>query len=70
MARKRFTPEQIITILREAEVLLNQSNPAAEICREAKAICSSLNFDFFNRDVLLRRLLPQNCPIVWNSFHG
>jgi putative transposase len=34
MARKRFTPEQIITMLREAEVLLNQSNPVAEVYRK------------------------------------
>jgi len=34
MARKRFTPEQIITMLREAEVLLNQSNPVTEVCRK------------------------------------
>jgi transposase-like protein len=34
MARKRFTPEQIITMLREAEVLLNQSTPVAEVCRK------------------------------------
>jgi transposase-like protein len=34
MARKRFTPEQVITMLREAEVLLNQSNPVAEVCRK------------------------------------
>jgi len=34
MARKRFTPKQIITMLREAEVLLNQSNPVAEVCRK------------------------------------
>ena len=34
MARKRFMPEQIITMLREAEVLLNQSNPVAEVCRK------------------------------------
>ena len=34
MARKRFTPEQIITMLGEAEVLLNQSNPVAEVCRK------------------------------------
>ena len=34
MARKRFSPEQIITMLREAEVLLNQSNSLAEVCRK------------------------------------
>jgi transposase-like protein len=34
MAKKRFSPEQIITMLREAEVLLNQSNPVAEVCRK------------------------------------
>ena len=34
MARKRFTPEQIITMLREAEVLLNQAAPVAEVCRK------------------------------------
>ncbi len=34
MARKRFSPEQIITMLREAEVLLNQSNPVGEVCRK------------------------------------
>ena len=34
MGRKRFTPEQIITMLREAEVLLNQSHPVAEVCRK------------------------------------
>jgi transposase-like protein len=34
MARKRFSPEQVITMLREAEVLLNQSNPVPEVCRK------------------------------------
>ena len=34
MARKRFSPEQIITMLREAEVLLNQATPVAEDCRK------------------------------------
>jgi putative transposase len=34
MAKKRFTAEQIITMLREAEVLLNQSNPVTEVCRK------------------------------------
>ena len=34
MARNRFYPEQIITMLREAEVLLNQATPVAEVCRK------------------------------------
>ena len=33
MARKGYTPEQIITKLREAEVLLSQGQTAAEACR-------------------------------------
>jgi putative transposase len=34
MARKRFTSEQIITILREAEVLLNQGSIVIEAVRK------------------------------------
>jgi hypothetical protein len=34
MSRKRYSPEQIITMLREAEVLLNQATPLAEVCRK------------------------------------
>jgi hypothetical protein len=34
IARKRFSPEPVITLLREAEVLLKQSNPVAEVCRK------------------------------------
>jgi hypothetical protein len=34
MARKRFAAEQIITMLREAEVLLNQATPVTEVCRK------------------------------------
>jgi transposase-like protein len=33
MPRKRFTPEQIISKLREAEVLLAQGKTTAEVCR-------------------------------------
>jgi putative transposase len=33
MPRKRFTTEQIISKLREAEVLLSQGRTAAEACR-------------------------------------
>ena len=33
MARKRFTPEQIIGILREAEVKLSQGEKVKGICR-------------------------------------
>jgi transposase-like protein len=34
MARKRFTPEQIITMLREAEVLLSQGAQVSEVWRK------------------------------------
>ena len=33
MSRKRYTPEQIIMMLREAEVGLPQGQTAAEVCR-------------------------------------
>jgi putative transposase len=33
MARKRFTAEQIITSLREAEILLAKGKTVAEVCR-------------------------------------
>ena len=32
MGRKRFTAEQIINMLREAEVLLNQDSTIGEVC--------------------------------------
>jgi transposase-like protein len=34
MKKKGFTPEQIITMLREAEVLLSQGTTAAEVSRK------------------------------------
>jgi transposase-like protein len=34
MGRKRFTSEQIITMLREAEVLLNQGSTVIEVARK------------------------------------
>jgi putative transposase len=34
MSRKRFSPEQIITKLREAEVLSSQGRSVPEICRQ------------------------------------
>lgn len=34
MGRKRYSPEQIITMLREAEMLLTQGTPVAEVCRK------------------------------------
>ena len=33
MSRTRYTPEQIISMLREAEVLLSQGMNTAEVCR-------------------------------------
>jgi len=34
MSRKRFTPEQIVSKLREAEVLLAQGKTVGEACRQ------------------------------------
>ncbi len=34
MSRKRFTPEQIIGILREADVKLSQGRNVGQLCRE------------------------------------
>lgn len=34
MGRKRYTPEQIISMLREAEVLQIQGSKMADICRK------------------------------------
>jgi len=34
MPRKRFTPEQIIQHLREAEVLLSQDKTIAQVCKK------------------------------------
>lgn len=34
MGRKNFTAEQIINMLREAEVILNQGSTVGEVCRK------------------------------------
>ena len=34
MSRKRYTPEQIIGMLREAEVRLSQGRTTGEVCRQ------------------------------------
>ena len=34
MGRKRYTPEQIISMLREAEVLQSQGTKMADVCRK------------------------------------
>lgn len=39
MARKRFTPEQIVTMLREAGVLLNQSKPGVFEAVRVDGLC-------------------------------
>ncbi len=38
MARKRFTPEQIINHLRDAEILVNQGQTVAEACRQISIV--------------------------------
>jgi len=34
MGRKRFTPEQIINLLRKAEILMNQGGKSRDVCRK------------------------------------
>jgi len=34
MGRKRYSPEQIVTLLREAEVLLSKGSTVGAVCRE------------------------------------
>ena len=34
MSRKRYSPEQVIGMLREAEVLLSQGKVTGEVCRQ------------------------------------
>ena len=34
MSRKRYTPEQIIGMIREAEVLLSQGRTTGDVCRQ------------------------------------
>mgnify|MGYP001364447630 CR=1 FL=1 len=34
MPRKRYTPEKVISMLREAEILLSQGSTVGEICRQ------------------------------------
>jgi hypothetical protein len=38
MGKKRFSPEQIITKLREAEVLLSQGKNIKDVCRDIGVI--------------------------------
>jgi hypothetical protein len=42
MGRKRCTPEQAITILREAEVLQSQSDKMEDVCRKLGISCTDL----------------------------
>ncbi len=37
MARKRYSPEQIISMLREAEVIQNKGSTVIEACRNVES---------------------------------
>ena len=50
MSRKRYTPEQIIGKLREAEVLLSQGQRTGEVCRRL-GISEQLRDELFNGEV-------------------
>ena len=45
MSRKRYSPEKIIGMLREAEVALAKGMTVSEICRRLRKIIRSLDRD-------------------------
>jgi len=50
MSRKRYTPEQIIGMLREAEVLLSQGRTTGEVCRHL-GVSEQLRDDLLNGEI-------------------
>ncbi len=50
MSRKRYTPEQIIGKLREAEVLLSQGQKTGEVCRRL-GISEQLRDELLNCEI-------------------
>jgi len=42
MGRKRYRPEQIINMLRAAEVLLHKGFKIADVCPKARYLCTDL----------------------------
>ena len=46
MSRKRYIPEQIISMLREAEVALAQGQSIGQACRTLGVLVTTVNFPF------------------------
>jgi len=44
MGRKRYTPEQIIRLLRQAEVLSSEGRNLQEICREIGVTANTMDY--------------------------
>ncbi len=51
MSRKRYTPEQIIGLLREAEVLLSQGMKTPEVCRRLGVSEQSYRDELLNVEI-------------------
>jgi hypothetical protein len=58
MSRKRFSVEQIINYLREAEVLLSQGQTVGEICRRIGVSEQSYYQGSYDRRLWVIRRLP------------
>ena len=64
MPKKRFTAEQIIGKLREAEVFLRQGQPPRTVCRELAI--SEQTYYRWRGITVFRRLCRQEKPVIQN----
>ena len=65
MPKKRFTAEEIIRKLREAEVLLSQGQPIDTVCRGLGI--SEQTYYRWRGITVFRRLCRQEKPVIQNT---